>query len=126
MATVYCKEKANLKLTEEIPVVGRIIGLVSCLMCAVPFLIISVYNKDSKEPINFWSGDTTLKLKVRNVIEYNKEMAILYKKCAIAFLISGIGCMVSLYLGAAMICFDCTLGFYLTYRNYKRILDKYS
>lgn len=36
--------------------VGKIIGLVSCLMCAFPFLIISVYNKDSREPINFWSG----------------------------------------------------------------------
>ncbi len=85
----------NLKLIEESPMVGRIIGLVSCLMCAVPFLIISVYNKDSKEPINFWSGDITLS-------------------------------MVSLYLGAAIICFDCTLGIYLTYRNYKRVLDMYS
>ena len=52
--------------------VGKIIGLVSCLMCAFPFLIISVYNKDSREPINFWSGDTTLKSKVKNVVEYNK------------------------------------------------------
>lgn len=56
--------------------VGRIVGLVSCLLCAVPFLIISVYNKDSKEPINFWSGDTSLKNKVKNVQDYNKEMAI--------------------------------------------------
>ncbi len=39
---------------------GGIVGLVFCLMCAVPFLIISVTNKDSKESINFWSGDTTL------------------------------------------------------------------
>ena len=54
--------------------VGRIIGLVSCLMCAVPFLIISVYNKDSKEPISFWSGDTTLKSKVKNIMEYNYKM----------------------------------------------------
>ena len=45
--------------------VGKIIALVSCIMCALPFLIISVYNKDSKEPINFWSGDTTLKSKVK-------------------------------------------------------------
>lgn len=39
---------------------GRIIAFVSCLMCAFPFLIISTYNKESKEPNNFWSGDTTL------------------------------------------------------------------
>ncbi len=59
--------------------IGRIIGLVSCLMCAVPFLIIGIYEKDSKEPINFWSGDTTLKSKVKDVCGYNKEMAVLYK-----------------------------------------------
>ena len=106
--------------------IGRIIGLVSCLMCAIPFLIISVYNKDSKEPINFWSGDTTLKSKVKNVDSYNKKMALLYKRCAVAFLISGIGFMVTLYLGVAMICFDCTIGIYLVYRNYKRILGEYS
>lgn len=103
--------------------VGRMIGLVSCLMCAVPFLIISVYNKDSKEPISFWSGDTTLKSKVRNITEYNYKMAALYKRCAIAFLISGIGWLVLPALGVIMTCFDCTLGIYLMYRNYKKILN---
>ena len=106
--------------------VGRIVGLVSCLMCTIPFLIISVYNKDSKEPINFWSGDTSLKSKVKNVGEYNKKMAVLYKQCAAAFLVSGIGFMITPYLGVAMICFDCTIGIYLLYRNYKRILEEYS
>ena len=120
------KARDYLNSTEGIIMVGKIIGLVSCLMCAFPFLIISVYNKDSREPINFWSGDTTLKSKVKNVVEYNKKMALLYKRCAIAFLISGIGFIVSPYLGVAMICFDCTLGIYLVYRNYKRILGKYS
>lgn len=106
--------------------VGRIIGLVSCFMCAVPFFIISVYDKDSKEPINFWSGDKTLKSKVTNVSEYNKEMAALYKKCAIAFLITGIGCMITLSVGVIMICLGCTLGIYLVYRSYKKILNQYS
>lgn len=106
--------------------VGRIVGLVSCIMCAFPFLIISVYNKDSKEPINFWSGDTTLKTKVKNVEEYNKEMALLYKKCAVAFLVTGAGFLAMPFIGVIMICFDCTIGIYLVYRNYKRILFLYS
>ncbi|MBQ8230926.1 MAG: hypothetical protein IJZ34_03205 [Lachnospiraceae bacterium] len=106
--------------------VGRIVGLVSCIMCAFPFFIISIYNKDSKEPINFWSGDTTLKAKVKNVEEYNKEMALLYKKCAIAFLITGAGFFTMPIVGVIMICFDCTVGIYLVYRNYKRILYLYS
>ncbi len=106
--------------------VGRIVGLLSCLMCAIPFLIISVYNKESKDPINFWSGDTSLKSKVKNVGEYNKKMAVLYKRCTVAFLVSGIGFMITPYLGVAMICFDCTIGIYLVYQNYKRILEEYS
>lgn len=60
--------------------VGGIIGFVACFMCAVPFIIISVYDKNSKEPISFWSGDKTLKSKVTNIQVYNKEMAALYKK----------------------------------------------
>ena len=106
--------------------VGGIVGLVFCLMCAVPFLIISVTNKDSKEPINFWSGDTTLKSKVKNVAGYNNKMATLYKRCAIAFLISGIGFLISFFMGVIMICFDYTLGIYLMYRSYKKILNLYS
>ncbi len=49
-----------------------VIGLVSCIMCSVPFWIIAVYDKDSREPIGFWSGDKTLKDKLKNVKEYNK------------------------------------------------------
>lgn len=105
--------------------VGNIIGMISCFMCAFPFFIISVYGKNSNEPINFWSGDTTLKSKVRNVKEYNKEMAMLYKKCAVAFFITGIGCLILPVIGIIMICLDCTLGFYLVYRNYKKILGAF-
>ena len=106
--------------------VGRIVALISCVMCAIPFLIIAIYNKDSKEPINFWSGDTTLKRKVKNVKDYNRDMALLYKRCSIAFFIAGIGFIVTPIVGVVLICLDCTLGIYLMYRNYKRILSLYS
>lgn len=106
--------------------VERIIGLVACLMCAVPFLIISKYDKSSREPITFWSGDTTLKEKVKNASAYNEEMAFLYKKCAIAFVLTGAGFLAWPILGVALLCFDCSLGIYLVYRCYKKILGKYS
>lgn len=105
--------------------IGNIVGLISCLMCAFPFFILSVYGKNSNEPINFWSGDTTLKSKVKNVKEYNKEMAKLYKKYAIAFCITGIACLILPVIGIIMICLDCTLGIYLVYRNYKKILGAF-
>lgn len=52
----------------------KIVGLVACLLCAVPFLIIGIFEKNSKEPITFWSGDKTLKSKVKDVTAYNLEM----------------------------------------------------
>ncbi|MBQ7838923.1 MAG: hypothetical protein IJ390_00300 [Lachnospiraceae bacterium] len=106
--------------------VGRMVGFISCFMCAVPFLIISIYNKNSREPINFWSGDTTLKVKVKNVSGYNQEMAALYKKCAVAFVITGIGFLIIPWIGVILLCFDCTIGIYIVYRNYKKILGRFS
>lgn len=106
--------------------IGRIIGLISCLMCAFPLFIIATYNKNSIEPINFWSGDITLKSKVKNVPKYNKEMAMLYKKAAVAFLVTGIGFFILPVVGVVLLCFDCTVGIYLVYRSYKKILNLYS
>lgn len=105
---------------------GKIVGLISGLMCAFPFWIIGTYNKDSREPISFWSGDTSLRTKVTNVKEYNNEMAKLYRKCALAFVVMGLLLFLNLYLGTAVLVFNCTLGIYIVYRAYKKILGKYS
>lgn len=105
--------------------IGALIGFISCLLCAVPFYIISKYDKDSITPISFWSGDTTLKDKVNDVRSYNYEMADLYRKCAIVFVISGILFFLHPIAGIIAIIFDCTLGVYLVYVVYKKILIKY-
>ena len=105
---------------------GRVVGLISSIMCAFPFWVIAVYNKDSREPISFWSGDTSLKSKVKNIPEYNREMGMLYKKCSTAFLAAGIGFLMMPVVGMIILCFNCTLGIYFVYRNYKKILNMYS
>ena len=104
----------------------RIIAFICCLLCAIPLLIISVYNKDSKDPISFWSGDTSLKKKLKNVRDYNKEMAQLYQKCAFVFLVTGIAFIIYPIAGIILLCFDCTIGIYIVYRKYKKILKIYS
>ncbi len=106
--------------------VGKIVAFVACLLCAVPFGIIAKYNKDSREPISFWSGDTSLKDKVKNVQAYNSEMSALYFKCAAALLLTGVGFWIATPVGILLLCFDCTLGIYVVYRIYKKILAKYS
>lgn len=47
------------------------------------------------------------------------------RKCAIAFLVTGLGFLVMPAIGIAMICLDCTIGIYIAYRNYKRVLALY-
>lgn len=106
--------------------VGRIVALVCCLLCAFPLLVIGVYDKDSSEPITFWSGDTSLKDKVKDVKGYNTEIAGLYKKCALFFLLTGILFVVFPIAGIVLLAFDCSVGIYLAYRVYKGILKKYS
>lgn len=105
---------------------GRIIGLVSSLLCALPFFIIATYEKNSEEPINFWSGDATLKAKVKNVRDYNREMSKLYKMYALTLLIAGIGFLLMPTIGIAMLSLDFTVGIYLVYRKYKKILERCS
>lgn len=106
--------------------VGRIVGLVCCLLCAFPFLVIGIYNRDSIEPVNFWSGDTSLKDKVKDVKGYNTEMTGLYKKCAFFFLMDGILFVIFPTAGIVLLVLGCTVGIYLAYRIYKRILGRYS
>ncbi len=105
--------------------VGRIVGLVCCLLCAFSFFVISIYNKDSREPINFWSGDTSLKDIVKDIKGYNTEMAGLYKRCALFFLLTGNLFVVFPIAGIILVVFDCSIGIYWVYRVYKRILEKY-
>ena len=88
--------------------------------------LIGIFEKNSKEPITFWSGDKTLKSKVKDVTAYNLEMGMLYQKCAFAFMLSGICCLISLGFGIVMLVLDCTAGVYLMYRSYKRILERNS
>ena len=105
---------------------GRIIGMVCCTLCAFPFFIIGYYNKNSKEPINFWSGDKKLKETVKNVQGYNDEMSKLYMKCALAFVAAGVLCLIHIGVGICFMLLECTLGIYVVWKIYKNILLKYS
>lgn len=106
--------------------VESFVCLIACIMCAIPFLIISRYDKTSQTPIPFWSGDTSLKSKLKDVQGYNQQMAKLYGKCALAFIITGVCFFFLRELGIALLIFDCSVGIYIVYRCYKRILARFS
>lgn len=62
----------------------------------------------------------------KNVCGYDRKMAKLYKKSAIAFLIAGVWFILLPVLGVTMLCFNCTVGIYLVYGKYRKILKLYS
>ena len=105
---------------------GRIISVICYLLCAIPFWAIAKYQKESKDPISFWSGDTSLQEKVKNVPDYNREMAALYKKYAWAYVAAAMAGAAHPLAGVAVLVPVCTVGIWLVYRTYKRILEKYS
>lgn len=104
----------------------RIITCFCCILCAVPFLIIASDRKNGGDPIGFWTGDTSLKGKVQDVEHYNEEMSLLYQKWAISFVIVGILTLIHLWIGIVLIIAECTVGIYLVWKFYKKILKKYS
>lgn len=103
-----------------------IVGLISFGLCAVPFLILAHYGKGSKTPVSFWAGDDSLSDKVKNLTEYNAKMAKLYGKCAAAFAVNGICCLISVPAAMVLLAVECTAGFYIVYKKYKNILDSCS
>ena len=105
---------------------GRIICFISLLMCAIPFWAIAKYGKDSKDPISFWSGDATLKEKVKDIAAYNREMAVVYHKYGWAFFAAAVGGAVFPMVGIGIMALDATVGLWLVYRTYKKILQKYA
>ncbi len=106
----------------------RIVIMVCCFMCSVPFLIIGIYNKDNeKTPIVFWSGsENKIRKEIKDMKSYNYEMATLYKKCGILFLLCGVVGLVIPLIGYILIGIMCTVGIYYVYRKYIKILRKNS
>ena len=105
---------------------GRIICAIAFFICAVPFWVIAKFGKDGKDPISFWSGDTSLKSKVKDIPAYNREMASLYNKYAWALFAAVPGAVLHPLAGVAIMGLDITVGIFLVYRAYKKILAKYS
>ena len=104
---------------------GRIIGFICYFMCAAAFWGIAKFGKDSKDPISFWSGDTSLKSKVKDVAAYNREMAKVYTGYGWAYFAAAVGGAIHPIAGVAILVLA-MVGIIFVYRAYKKILSKYS
>ena len=104
---------------------GRIISFISYMLCAIPFWAIAKFGKDGKDPISFWSGDTLLKGKVKDVAAYNREMAKVYTIYGWAYFAAAVGGAIHPIAGVAILVLA-LVGIVFVYRAYKKILSKYS
>lgn len=105
----------------------RIISCFSCLLCALPFFYLAWEGiQKNAAPLAFWSGDDSLKDKVKDIPAYNAEMSRLYKIVAYSFSLSGILCLIFPLVGIALIILESIAGIYPIWKSYKKILAKYS
>ena len=107
-------------------ILGQIIYCFCCLACALAFILIPYLNKETNEPIGFWSGDTSLKDKVNDVKEYNKEMSKLYMYYGLCYVVISLLVFISFTVSVILLIFGMTIGIFIVYKIYKRILNKYS
>jgi hypothetical protein len=105
---------------------ARIIVFIVSVLCYLPWFYISTFQKDSEEPISFWSGDASLKDKVKDVNNYNNEMAQLYRKFSRIYLVSMIVSPFYPYAAVVLLCAGSLIGIYFLYKSYKKILSRYS
>ena len=104
----------------------KIIMIMSCLLCAIPFYTIAFLGKNSSTPITFWAGDNKLKNIVKDVKGYNLEMFKLYSFYATIFLFAGIAYIFHEPLGLFILIIASTVGIFPIYLRYKIILKKHS
>ena len=106
---------------------GRIIGFFCCLLCALPFFYLSWEGKQKDAaPLAFWSGDDTLKDKVKDIPAYNAEMSLLFVYTAAAFTLAALICLFSPIAGIILVCIESTVGVWVMYKLHSRILKKHS
>lgn len=106
--------------------VSKIIAFIVSILCYAPWFYIGNFQKDSEEPISFWSGDTSLKDKVKDIKGYNKEMAALYRKFSWMYLAAIFLSLFDAGIAIGLLCAGSLIGIYWLYKSYKKILAKYS
>ena len=107
--------------------VGKFVCFFCCLMIAFAFFAMGVGGKDRTDPINYFSGDETLKDKVNDLKSYNAEMSRMYKYWALSWIFVGASFFpLSIPAGVVVLIIALGVGTIVTYRAYKNILKKYS
>lgn len=104
---------------------GKVIFILSCLLCGVIFLAIGFYATKKETPMNFWSGTEVPSESISDIPAYNRAMGKLWGGYSVVWFLSG---MIGLWQPLAATLLMCVLGAggaLVLVLVYKRIEKKY-
>lgn len=103
---------------------GRIILSLCCFLCAGAYFLNGRLCRICSSPVAFWTGgETALKTTVKDPVRYNREMGSAFRWYAIAWLICGLLGALSPLAGIIGMIAVLTLGLFLLWKRYRKILN---
>lgn len=112
-------------------IVGAIIMVLCCGLCAMTFTGIGIFAEKAKKPVSFWSGTTVPAEKVRDIAGYNRANAVMWKLYALPFwaatVLGFLGIWAKAYTIAAAILLSvaCVPGLFFLIWRYRAIEKEY-
>ena len=112
-------------------IVGMIIMALCSFGCGGLILGLGIHCKRSDKPASFWSHQHVLPEQVTDILSYNHECSVLWKKYSTWYFIAGIlSCLAPLHeywlmAAAALLGLACLPGIPLLIFGYQRIAKRY-
>ena len=104
---------------------GIIIMVFCCLLCGGIFSGMSLWAKNRKDPMHFYSGTTVDPKMISDVPAYNQANARMWKIYSIPYWVSGIVSFFHLGAAAVIMSVACFPGFLWLIFRYKKICKEY-
>lgn len=105
---------------------GKLIFCIACAITGTAF-ILQVNTASDDNPLNFWAGENErLKRMLKDISSYNMEMKKLYQYYSSVFYIAAVVSLFSVMAGGTVLMLNSTVGLFIVYLLYKKILKKYS
>lgn len=104
---------------------GKLVMWLVAFGCGILFFSIGTYAQNLNKPMGFWSGMHMNTAQVRDVAQYNKENAAMWKRYSLWYFTAGVAEIQSTILAAGLLVAGGTIGLVLLIRCYNRIYQTY-
>ncbi len=104
---------------------GQVLMLVCCWICGGMFLGYSLYARQAKKPVWFWSGSTVDPETISDIPAYNRANARMWAAYSVLFWVCGVLGFFFPAAAGAVLTVSCLGGIPLLIIFYGRILKKY-